>query len=162
MIEQLQKRTDEAKEKIESVSNEFEEKANTLSNDIQSGQRRMQNEYITILGIFAAIVLAFTGGMTFSSSVLENIHKSSIYRIVFITLIIGCILFNLVWLLIDFMRNVNEKRIRRTWMFWVFNIMFISLMLLTGVAYKYNWMAREETINQHIQDEQLLEEQNNM
>lgn len=160
LIEQLQKQEEEAKKKVESVSDEFEKKANTLSNEIQSGQKRMQNEYITILGIFAAIVLAFTGGMTFSSSVLENIHKSSIYRIVFITLIIGCILFNLVWLLIDFIRNMNEKRIRKMWMFWAFNIMFISLMLLTGLAYKYDWMAREAKINQQIQSELLLEEQN--
>ena len=110
----------------------------------------MQNEYITFLGIFAAIVLAFTGGMSFTSSVLENLHKSSIYRIVFVSLIIGCILFNLIWLLIDFIRNVNEKTIRKVWMFWFFNILFIGLMVLTGFAYKYDWMSREENINQKI------------
>ena len=118
----------------------------------------MQNEYITILGIFAAIVLAFTGGMTFTSSVLENLHKSSIYRIVFIALIVGCILFNLIWLLLDFIRNLNEHTIRKTWMFWTFNIMFIILMLFTGFAYKNDWMSRETSINQKIQNEQLLEE----
>lgn len=54
-----------------------------------------QKEYITILGIFAAIVLAFTGGIVFSSSVLENIDKSSIYRISLIAFIIGFVFFNL-------------------------------------------------------------------
>lgn len=125
-------------------------KANTLSEEIQTSQKKMQNEYITILGIFAAIVLAFTGGMSFTSSVLENLHKSSIYRIIFVSLIIGCILFNLIWLLIDFIRNVNEKTIRKVWMFWFFNILFIGLMVLTGFAYKYDWMSREEKINQKI------------
>ena len=158
LIEKLQRQVDESKEEMEKVSAEFERKANTLSDDIQAGQKKMQNEYITILGIFAAIVLAFTGGMTFTSSVLENLHKSSIYRIVFIALIVGCILFNLIWLLLDFIRNLNEHTIRKTWMFWTFNIMFIILMLFTGFAYKNDWMSRETSINQKIQNEQLLEE----
>lgn len=158
LIEKLQRQVDESKEEMEKVSAEFERKANTLSDDIQAGQKKMQNEYITILGIFAAIVLAFTGGMTFTSSVLENLHKSSIYRIVFIALIVGCILFNLIWLLLDFIRNLNEHIIRKTWMFWTFNIMFIILMLFTGFAYKNDWMSRETSINQKIQNEQLLEE----
>ena len=158
LIEKLQRQVDESKEEMEKASAEFERKANTLSDDIQAGQKKMQNEYITILGIFAAIVLAFTGGMTFTSSVLENLHKSSIYRIVFIALIVGCILFNLIWLLLDFIRNLNEHIIRKTWMFWTFNIMFIILMLFTGFAYKNDWMSRETSINQKIQNEQLLEE----
>ncbi|MFR2126469.1 MAG: hypothetical protein ACLS4P_08070 [Dorea sp.] len=159
LIEQLQEQMEDAKRKTERFSSDFETKANVLSDEIKEGQKKMQNEYITILGIFAAIVLAFTGGMTFTSSVLENIHKSSIYRIAFITLIIGCILFNLIWLLIDFIRNMNEKAIKKKWMFWTFNLMFICLMIFTFVAYKYNWMAKEEIINQRFQDEQQVEEQ---
>ena len=154
-----EKRMEDAKRKTERFSSDFETKANVLSDEIKEGQKKMQNEYITILGIIAAIVLAFTGGMTFTSSVLENIHKSSIYRIAFITLIIGCILFNLIWLLIDFIRNMNEKAIKKKWMFWTFNLMFICLMIFTFVAYKYNWMAKEEIINQRFQDEQQVEEQ---
>ncbi len=46
------------------------EAAKQLSNRVQEKQEEMQKEYITILGIFASIVLAFTGGMVFSSSVL--------------------------------------------------------------------------------------------
>ena len=41
-----------------------------------------QREYIAILGIFAAVVLAFTGGIAFSTSVLNNVAKASIYRTV--------------------------------------------------------------------------------
>lgn len=150
LIEELKKQVEESKKQTDQYFTDFDMKANTLSEEIQTSQKKMQNEYITILGIFAAIVLAFTGGMSFTSSVLENLHKSSIYRIIFVSLIIGCILFNLIWLLIDFIRNVNEKTIRKVWMFWFFNILFISLMVLTGFAYKYDWMSREENINQKI------------
>lgn len=150
LIEELKKQVEESKKQTDQYFTDFDMKANTLSEEIQTSQKKMQNEYITILGIFAAIVLAFTGGMSFTSSVLENLHKSSIYRIIFVSLIIGCILFNLIWLLIDFIRNVNEKTIRKVWMFWFFNILFIGLMVLTGFAYKYDWMSREENINQKI------------
>lgn len=44
-------------------------------------------------------------------------------------------------------------------MFWTFNLIFICLMIFTFVAYKYNWMAKEEIINQRFQDEQQVEEQ---
>ena len=52
------------------MSQKAVEAAERLSNQIQERQQEMQKEYITILGIFASIVLAFTGGMVFSSSVL--------------------------------------------------------------------------------------------
>lgn len=150
LIEQLQKQLEESKEFSEEANQSFKDKSEQLSLEIQEGQKKMQNEYITILGIFAAIVLSFTGGMMFTSSVLENMHKSSIYRVVFITLIIGCILYNLIWLLIDFIRNVNEKTIRKMWMFWAFNALFVGMLLFTGFAYKYDWFSREEVINQSV------------
>ena len=53
----------------------------------------MEKEYISILGIFASIVLAFVGGLTFSTSVLANIDKASIYRLVIIACIIGIVFF---------------------------------------------------------------------
>lgn len=150
LIEQLQKQLEESKEFSEEANQSFKDKSEQLSLEIQEGQKKMQNEYITILGIFAAIVLSFTGGMMFTSSVLENMHKSSIYRVVFITLVIGCILYNLIWLLIDFIRNVNEKTIRKMWMFWAFNALFVGMLLFTGFAYKYDWFSREEVINQSV------------
>lgn len=55
---------------------------------------KQQREYIAILGIFAAIVLAFTSGIAFSTSVLENISDVSIYRIVIIALVIGIVIIN--------------------------------------------------------------------
>ena len=141
----------------EEIKKELKEESERKSQEIMESQRKMQNEYITILGIFAAIVLAFTGGMTFSSSVLENLHKSSIYRIIFVTLIIGCILYNLIWLLLDFIRNINRQTMRKWWMLWLFNCLFLGLMLFTGLSYKFDWFSREEMIN-HSSNGMIIEE----
>lgn len=72
----------------------------------QKALKMQKKEYITILGIFAAIVLAFTGGMIFSSSVLEYMHSVSIYRILLITLVIGLILFNVIYALVWFISKI--------------------------------------------------------
>lgn len=69
----------------------------------------MEKQYITILGIFAAIVLAFTGGIAFSTSVLENIANASIYRLVFITVALAFVLSNTVYILTRFILELNKK-----------------------------------------------------
>lgn len=106
---------------------------------------KMQGEYITILGIFASIVLAFTGGMTFSTTILENISSSSIYRIIVISLILGLILFNVMWLLIDFLRDINGKSIRKWWI-----ILFLDIIIIVGIlfmffAYKGQWIKPDSS-----------------
>lgn len=60
---------------------------------------RQTKDYIAILGIFAAVVLAFTGGIAFSTSVLENMSGKgvSIYRILATALVIGLVLVNILF-----------------------------------------------------------------
>lgn len=106
----------------------------------KDNQAKMQSEYITILGIFASIVLAFTGGMTFSTSVLENISSSSIYRIIVISLILGLILFNVIWLLIDFLRDINGKAIRKWWIILLLDFLIIAGISFMYFAYKGQWI----------------------
>ena len=67
---------------------------------------RMQREYISILGIFASIVLTFVSGMIFSSSVLQNIHNATIYRLSFVIVLLGFILVNILALLMNFVRDI--------------------------------------------------------
>ena len=51
----------------------------------------IQKEYITILGIFAAIMLAFVGAFTFSTSVLNNLGKADTLVLVAVALVIGVV-----------------------------------------------------------------------
>lgn len=70
----------------------------------------MQKQYITILGIFASIVLAFTGGIAFSTSILQNIEKASIYRIVLIAIGLAFVLMNIIYILTRFILEVSKKQ----------------------------------------------------
>lgn len=69
----------------------------------------VEKEYITILGIFAAIMLAFVGGFTFSTSVLNNIGNADTNKLALIALIIGLVFVLLLTVLISFLREINEK-----------------------------------------------------
>ena len=104
-IEKITEATKELKESIHK-SDELIEKVNI----VQQRMEGMQREYITILGIFAAIVLAFTGGISFTSSALESIGKSPLHRVLLALFVAGMVLFNLVWLLTHFIREINGRQ----------------------------------------------------
>ena len=139
LVTNLENNVRESEASLKELSNQTIGDLKQLSIKFQDRQEDMQKEYITILGIFAAIVLAFTGGIVFSSSFLENIDKSSIYRTTLITFIIGIVFFNLIWLLIDFIRDINGKAIRKKWL-----LIFVNLMLIGGIvgvcfSFKFGW-----------------------
>lgn len=139
LVTNLENNVRESEDSLKELSNQTIEDLKQLSRKVQDRQEDMQKEYITILGIFAAIVLAFTGGIVFSSSVLENIDKSSIYRITLIAFIIGLVFFDLIWLLIDFIRDINGKVIRKKWI-----LIFVNLILIGGIvgvclSFKFAW-----------------------
>lgn len=94
------------------IANRMEEKNRKAGEEIKQLSEKatnMQKDYITILGIFSSIVITFVAGMVFSSSVLSNIDKVSIYRLTFVMLMIALLLFNLLNLLLDFIRRVNQR-----------------------------------------------------
>ena len=127
---------------------EYQKNVNDLGNkisDIQSNTDKLkqeikgyQKESITILGIFASIVLAFTGGMTFS-----NIDKSSIYRIILVICLLGIVLFNVIWMLIKFLCDINGKVAYRKRYVIIVDVALIACILLSIVAYKFQWLERQ-------------------
>lgn len=84
--------------------------ATAMKDEIEESHKEIkgiQKEYITILGIFAAIMLAFVGAFTFSTSVLNNLGKADTLELV--ALVIGLVFVLLISILIDFLRDINDK-----------------------------------------------------
>ena len=95
----------------ETIINKITEQNQMTSEElkrINDKAEKMQRDYVAILGIFAAIIIAFVSGLTFSTSVLNNIDKVSIYRLVFITVLTALFVFNLLNLLLDFLAKINK------------------------------------------------------
>lgn len=104
-----------ASEDAKASAKQAREAAEAIDKDSQAARARFaemvddsKREYVTILGIFAAIVIAFTAGSAFSASVLQNIAEASIYRLSFVALIIGFFLFNVISVLLMFILKVSK------------------------------------------------------
>lgn len=128
----------ESIEKIRSQINDDESKIITLQNSVKEATvkaDKMQKEYVSILAIFAAVIGVFFSGVGFSTSVLSNIDKSSIYRILLGVTILGMFLFNLLALLLGFIREIV---VNKTWSLRVYiigNFAFIIILALIYVAW---------------------------
>ena len=136
MVDDLKSEMKSGQEKITAISEENIDAIKNLSNELNTNQKEMQKDYVAILGIFASIILAFTGAFAFSDSLLENMGNSSIYRLMIVASIIGIVFFNLIWVLIDFIKEICFKDLKknRVWMFWTINAFFIIVIIITLVA----------------------------
>lgn len=94
---------------IENARNIINDNVVEVKNRLHDEIKGIEREYITILGIFAAIVLAFVGSITFTTSVLQNIDKVSIFRLIMIVDLIAIVLVNTIHLLISFILKINNK-----------------------------------------------------
>ena len=63
---------------IENINNIFADGIEEAKTNLKQEVKGIEKEYISILGIFASIVLAFVGG------IMQNIGSSSIYRILLV------------------------------------------------------------------------------
>lgn len=141
------------KERAVEISEKVAEKnKETLMETMKNSEK----QYITILGIFASIVLAFTGGIAFSTSVLSNIDKASIYRLVFVTSLLGFILFNTICVMFEFVREINNKSLSLTFktafkkpLWTIPNIVFIAIMIISTLSY-YCGSMQKRNINSKV------------
>ncbi len=132
-------------EESKSALNDLEK----MSNDMVDKMESVQKDSITILGIFASIVLTFTAGMVFSSSILENIDKASPYRVVGTVLLIAVFITNLVALLlmyIDRVRMIRPSKISYPLCIKVMNsiyvIGFIADFFVWAILEKFSWIYK--------------------
>lgn len=142
---------------IEKIAEEISEKvAEKNKETLMDSMKDSEKQYITILGIFASIVLAFTGGIAFSTSVLSNIDKASIYRLVFVTSLLGFMLFNTICVMFEFVREINNKSLNLTFksilkkpLWLVPNMVFLVIMIISTLAYSCG-SVQQRNINSKV------------
>ena len=88
--------TTEAKKQLDKIDDKLE------NNKISS---------ITTLTIFSAVVLAFSGGITFEAGIFKGMAETSAYRLVFTIALTGFILFNTIFALLYLVGKMAGKTI---------------------------------------------------
>lgn len=76
---------------------------------------------ITTLTIFSAVVLAFSGGITFEAGMLEGMASASAYRLVFTIALTGFILFNTIFALLYMVGKMAGKSLNGKCKYWCEN-----------------------------------------
>lgn len=147
------------------LNKDLREAADILKNSKEE-VNSLKSEIITVLSIFAAIMLGSIGGISFIGNVMSSLNNTSIYRILLMTNVAGFIVFNLVFSLLYIasrmlQRNIYSKcktengendcdcgkcgdncwsinRIRRRlpYVFWV-NVIILLMIGLTILDWKY-------------------------
>lgn len=93
-------------------ANKLSQQAKTDADEAIENSKNLKTEVVSILGIFSAVVLAFIGGMTFSSSVLETMAKASIYRVSLLAVVCGFVLINTMFTLMYVIAKITGHDIR--------------------------------------------------
>lgn len=130
----------ESKEIVKEAKKQSDAATETLTTakKLSKESAAIKMEVITILGIFSAILLAFVGGMTFSTSVLANLHLVSIYRLVMAILLIGVVLINVLYGLYYFIYYlVKQSREKTLKPLIIANVIIIILMGSTIIAWYF-------------------------
>lgn len=113
MKEEFRKLTDKIDESSKQLKKQ-DTKTKTMEKKYSTMEKKVneyQKEYISILSIFSSVVLAFIGGMVFSTSILENIHKMNIFIGLSVISLLGIVLSNILLLLFNFIsRLIYYKR----------------------------------------------------
>lgn len=115
--EELRKKLD-IRYDIDEKLQQLRMKEELLEEKLIKNESRLDNQqldYIAILSVFSAIVLGFTGEFTFSSSIMDNIASTSIYRLMIISILLSFGIINatycLLWYVGKLIFKVKEKNV---------------------------------------------------
>lgn len=79
--------------------------------EVNQKAENMMTQVISVLSIFAAIVVAFAGGINFLGNAISSIQNVYIYKSVLICMICGLVLFNLVFLMMYIVGKIINRSI---------------------------------------------------
>lgn len=82
--------------------------------DLEAAQKKVvsvQTELISVLSIFAAIVLSLSGSISFVGNTLSGVADSPFFKIVFMSLLCGFVVFNLIFVMLYIVSKLTDRNI---------------------------------------------------
>ena len=130
------KTVQELQSRVEELTAEVN-KAHEMQEQMKKELNSQQREYVAILGIFAAVVITFIGGLAFSTSVLNNIDKASTEKLMIIALTIGLVLVHVIFGLFHYVdRLVNgTSTSRKIIVLLISSAIIIALMCCISIVH---------------------------
>lgn len=82
-----------------------------VDNKMNEVSIKITEHSVTILGIFAGIVLTVVAGLFYSSSVLENINSANFFRLISIASLVGLVCYHLIALMFRYIERIKNSNI---------------------------------------------------
>lgn len=122
------------------IVEQTEENSKAIIDELEDKVSNVEKNSISILGIFASIVVAFTAGITFNASVLANMHNVNIYKLIFVIIMISQGTLHLVHLLMNNLYRISNetKGIYPVWLIW-FDIITAVILIGTFAVYQFEY-----------------------
>ena len=111
-------------DKLETAVNNIRPIATKAQSELDKLESKLESNKIssiTTLTIFSAVVLAFSGGITFEAGMLEGMASASPYRLVFTIALTGFILFNTIFALLYMVGKMAGKSLNGKCKYWCEN-----------------------------------------
>ena len=107
---QNEKRTEDLSKRMESANKDMGEATIKLEKASKKAES-IQTELLSILSIFAAIVIAFSGGLSFLGGTLSGASETYICKMILLLLMCGFVLFNTIFLLMYLVGKIIGRSI---------------------------------------------------
>ena len=99
---------------LEQVKN-IEATITRITTNFESNTRELETKmnagFITILGIFAAIIIAFFGGVQAINSIFTLAGKVSLWEVIFLSLFAALVIFNIIFMFLYFLTKFTDKNL---------------------------------------------------
>lgn len=95
-------------------ANNVKESTDALKSTVDEMSGKVNNaysEFVSILGIFSAIVLVFFGGTSIFGNIISNMEKTCIYISIIMCVITGVVVFNIIFMFIYFLAKILNRSI---------------------------------------------------
>lgn len=109
--EEVNNNLQSVKEEQAKLISNFEDEQTKLVSNFKLEMDKLNNNLISILGIFSAIIVSFFSGISFLGSALNNMHQVTIYKLLLVVIITGCIIFNIIAMLLYYIAKLSGKDI---------------------------------------------------
>lgn len=157
--EKLRKDIEDATKQVASLSAILEDapdkdglatKVANTSKELNSAKNEMLSTTVTILGIFAAIVLAFSGTFSFSASILQNLGNVSIYRLISVSAVLGIVAFNIIFCLFLFLpkgtkEDTQSRRHFSCLPMIITDFIFLLILVFAILAWQNDWLNKADS-----------------
>lgn len=120
---------------IDNSKNQISAGIKSTKSDLKAEIKYMEREYISILGIFSGVILAFIGNLVLTTSVLANMKDVSIYRLITVIILIMMLLLNSLYYMFRFILKINKSEEQFGDKIIKINLLLLAILFLTFLAW---------------------------